>query len=154
MKLAAEREELNRLRAEQAAAQAKVDADAKALRDAEEAEMAQRRAAFMAEMQAADKAQQEARAALAAQQAAFEAEQAAVAAKAAAVIAAVTVVDDEPEFVEPPTLVLVAQSIRPSDVEIVEAVAAAFSVASATALSWILDFSVEDAITHFEGVAA
>lgn len=162
MKLAAEREELNRLRAEQAAAQARVETDAKALRDAEAADMAAKRDAFMAEIAAANKAQQEARAAVDAARAAFEAEQAAVRAQAAAVIAAVTVVDDEPasvahmepEFVEPPTLMLVAQSIRPSDVEIVEAVAAAFSVAPATALSWILDFSVEDAITHFEGVAA
>ena len=64
LKLAAEREELNRLRAEQAAAQAKVEADAKALRDAEAAELARQREALMAEIAAANKLQQEARAAL------------------------------------------------------------------------------------------
>lgn len=64
LKLAAEREELNRLRAEQAAAQAKVEADAKAMRDAEAAELTRQRDAFLAEVAAANKAQQEARAAL------------------------------------------------------------------------------------------
>lgn len=64
LKLAAEREELNRLRAEQAAAQAKVEADAKAMRDAEAAELTRQRDAFLAEVAAANKAQQDARAAL------------------------------------------------------------------------------------------
>ena len=60
LRLAAERAELDRQRAEQAAA--KAAADAQALRDA--AEITRQRDALMAEVAAANKAQQEARAAL------------------------------------------------------------------------------------------
>ena len=152
-RLAAERAELARLQAE-----------AKALRDAEDAAMAEMRAAFMAEISAADKAQQEARAAMAAQQAAFDAEQAAARAKSAAVIAAVTVVDEVPALLpqaanepERSPLALVAEvnrPNRPTDVQIVEAIAAAFSVATPHALQWLVDFDVDGTIEHYEGVAA
>lgn len=161
LRLAAERDELARQRKEHAEAQAKMDAETRAERDAQAAEikrqadeLARQRAAFEAEQRAAFEAEQAAE--LARQRAAF--------ASAAAVIAAVTARDQaellpvaiEPEPERAP-LVLVAEvrrPERPTDVQIVEAVAAAFGVAEVVALSWLIDLDMSPLLDRYEGAVA
>lgn len=61
------------------------------------------------------------------------------------------VVEPEPE---PVVLTLVEKPQRPTDVQIVEAIASHFNVPAPVALSWLIDFQVDEAIEAFEGVAA
>lgn len=136
-RLAAERAELARQQAEAKAAQDRADAEAKARRDAEAAELAVERKK------------------LADAKAAFDAEQAAAAARTATFLASVTVEDEPaPVVVTPPAAPVKSAPQRPTDVQIVEAIARAFNVPAPVALSWLIDFEVEAAIEAFEGVAA
>ena len=139
LRLVAEREELVRERKVQAEAQAKMDAEARAERDAQAAEMKRQ----------ADE--------LASQRAAFEAEQRAAFASAAAMIAAVTARDQAellPVAIEPEPPVPVAEVKRPTDVQIVEAVADHFKVSAPLALSWLIDLDMSPLVDRYKGAVA
>lgn len=148
MKLADERAELERQRTEQAAAQAKVEADAKAKRDAEEKRLADQRAQLEAEKTKFRQEQEQARHNTQESLAKF-------------------VVEDEPDDRSPvviqadPAPVVVIDTTndlsfipadavwapttvaRPTDTEIINAVADRFDVDSVTAIEWIkaIDFT-------------
>jgi len=145
IKLDAERAELEQLRAAQAAAQAKAEAEARAVRDAEEKRLADQRAQLEAEKTKFRQAQEQAR------QNTQEA-------------LAKFVVEDEPDdrspvviensamferfepavYVAPSMPEAIAQVIaRPSNREIINAVADRFDVDSVTAIEWIkaIDFT-------------
>lgn len=142
-RLAAERAELERQQAEARAAQAQADAKAKAERDAAEAQLAAERAAFAAEQDR----QREAQAAEARRLAAVadELERQRVAA----------LPKPEPKPAPEPAIQLIEPApSRPTDVQIVEALAERFGVAEPVALSWLIDFDVETTLDVYETATA
>ncbi len=142
-RLAAERAELERQQAEARAAQAQADAKAKAERDAAEAQLAAERAAFAAEQDR----QREAQAAEARRLAAVadELERQRVAAPP----------KPEPKPAPEPAIQLIEPApSRPTDVQIVEALAERFGVAEPVALSWLIDFDVKAALDVYESAPA
>jgi len=145
-RLAAERAELARQQAEAKAQQDKIDADRKVQADADRAELERQRKA-LAEENARINAEHERQ----------RAEHAAAAARLAEERAELERQKNPPPPVvepEPVVLTLVEKPQRPTDVQIVEAIAGHFNVPAPVALSWLIDFQVDEAIEAFEGVAA
>lgn len=145
-RLAAERAELARQQAEAKAQQDKIDADRKVQADADRAELERQRKA-LAEENARINAELERQ----------RAEHAAAAARLAEERAELERQKNPPPPVvepEPVVLTLVEKPQRPTVVQIVEAIAGHFNVPAPVALSWLIDFQVDEAIEAFEGVAA
>lgn len=147
-RLAAERDELARQQAEAKAQQDKIDAERRAQAEADAAELARQRKA-LAEENARINAELEKQ----------RAEHAAAAARLAEERAELERLKNPPVVVvepapEPVVLTLVEKPQRPTDVQIVEAIAGHFSVPAPVALSWLIDLDVMATIEAFEGVAA
>ena len=131
-RLAAERAELERQQAEARAAQAQADAKAKAERDAFAAEQDRQREAQAAEARR-----------LAAVADELERQRVAALPK------------PEPKPAPEPAIQLIEPApSRPTDVQIVEALAERFGVAEPVALSWLIDFDVKAALDVYESAPA
>lgn len=142
-RLAAERAELERQQAEARAAQAQADAKAKADRDAAEAQLAAERAAFAAEQERQREAQATEARRLAAVADELERQRVAALPK------------PEPKPAPEPVIQMIEPApSRPTDIQIVEALAERFGVAEPVALSWLIDFDVETALDVYETATA
>ena len=142
-RLAAERAELERQQAEARAAQAQADAKAKAERDAAEAQLAAERAAFAAEQERQREAQATEARRLAAVADELERQRVAALPK------------PEPKPAPEPVIQMIEPApSRPTDIQIVEALAERFGVPEPVALSWLIDFDVETALDVYETATA
>jgi hypothetical protein len=167
-RLAAERAELERQQAEARAAQDRLDAERRAQAEADAAELARQRAALAEENARINAEHERQRAAQAAEAARLAEERAALERQHAQTAAALAAATSIPEplksaltdvvtaLAPDPVIQMIepAQQQRPTDIQIVEAVAAHFGVAEPVALSWLIDIDVETALEVYEPATA
>lgn len=166
-RLAAERAELERRREAARAEQAKADEERRKQAEADAAELARQRAALAEEnarINAERERQQAAQAAEAARLAEQRAELERQHAETAAMLAAAKAIPEPLKQAladvvdalapEPAIQMIEPAPSRPTDIQIVEALAERFGVAEPVALSWLVDFDVETALDVYETATA